>query len=93
MQQAGYSAIWGSGLCVSARYGLPDANIIGSDTMIREYCKMAEAVDIPILADCDTGYGDFHNVIYTVRQLEACGVSGLCIEDKKFPKLNSFIHR
>lgn len=91
VQEAGYSAVWGSGFCVSARYGLPDANIIGPDTMIQEYCKMAEAVEIPILADCDTGYGDFHNVIHTVKQLEFHDVAGFCIEDKKFPKLNSFI--
>ena len=51
---------------------------------------MAEAVDLPIIADCDTGFGSAGNVGYMVRKYEAAGVSAVCIEDKRFPKSNSF---
>ena len=52
---------------------------------------MSDAVDIPILLDGDTGYGDFNNMRRLVGKLEQRGVAGVCIEDKLFPKTNSFI--
>ena len=52
---------------------------------------MADAVDIPILVDGDTGYGNFNNVRRLVRKLCERGIAGVCIEDKIFPKTNSFI--
>ncbi|HOV69691.1 MAG TPA: isocitrate lyase/phosphoenolpyruvate mutase family protein, partial [Clostridia bacterium] len=89
VQQAGFDAIWGSGFCVSASHGLPDANIIGCDTVIKSYADIARATDIPVIADCDTGYGNFHNVIYATRELERHNIKGICIEDKVYPKINS----
>lgn len=55
--------------------------------------SMNEAVDIPIIADCDTGFGDARNVARMIRCYEAAGIAGVCIEDKVFPKVNSFIDR
>ena len=52
---------------------------------------MADATTVPILLDGDTGYGDFNNVRRLVRKLEQRGGAGVCIEDKLFPKTNSFI--
>ena len=52
---------------------------------------MADATSIPILLDGDTGYGNFNNVRRLVRKLEQRGAAGVCIEDKMFPKTNSFI--
>ena len=52
---------------------------------------MGDATDVPILLDGDTGYGNFNNVRRLVRKLEQRGVAGVCIEDKLFPKTNSFI--
>ncbi|MEK6297312.1 MAG: isocitrate lyase/phosphoenolpyruvate mutase family protein, partial [Paraburkholderia tropica] len=52
---------------------------------------MADASDLPILLDGDTGYGNFNNVRRLVRKLEQRGIAGVCIEDKVFPKTNSFI--
>jgi phosphoenolpyruvate phosphomutase len=51
--------------------------------------SMVDAVPIPVVADCDTGYGNSNNVIRMVRKFEAAGVAGVCIEDKLFPKVNS----
>ena len=53
---------------------------------------MADARRIPILLDGDTGYGNFNNVRRLVRKLEQRGIAGVCIEDKLFPKTNSFIN-
>ena len=52
---------------------------------------MSDATSIPILVDGDTGYGNFNNMRRLVKKLESIGVAGVCIEDKLFPKTNSFI--
>ena len=52
---------------------------------------MTDASSIPVLVDADTGYGNFNNVRRLVRKLEQRGVAAVCIEDKLFPKTNSFI--
>jgi phosphoenolpyruvate phosphomutase len=53
---------------------------------------MADASDLPILLDGDTGYGNFNNMRRLVRKLELRGIAGVCIEDKQFPKTNSFLN-
>jgi phosphoenolpyruvate phosphomutase len=53
--------------------------------------SMNEAVNIPVIADCDTGYGNSNNVIHLVKKYEAAEIAAVCIEDKLFPKVNSFI--
>ena len=53
--------------------------------------EMNEASNLPVIADCDTGYGNVNNVIYLVEKYEQKGIAGICIEDKLFPKTNSFI--
>ncbi len=53
--------------------------------------RMASAVTIPVIADCDTGFGNSNNVINMVKRFEAAGVAAVSIEDKLFPKVNSFI--
>src|SRR3989338_7694608 len=52
---------------------------------------MSDATNIPILLDGDTGYGNFNNMRRLVKKLEQRGIAGVCIEDKLFPKTNSFI--
>ena len=52
---------------------------------------MADATTIPILLDGDTGYGNFNNMRRLVKKLEQKSIAGVCIEDKLFPKTNSFI--
>ena len=91
IERAGFDFVWSSSLCVSASFAVPDANLIS----MSQYCEAAramnEVVSIPIIADCDTGYGNANNVIYAVKKFEEAGVVGMSIEDKKFPKDNSLL--
>ena len=91
VEEAGFKGIWASGLCMSAALGVRDSNE-ASWTQILEVLEfMSEASTIPILVDADTGYGNFNNVRRLVRKLEQRDVAAMCIEDKVFPKTNSFI--
>jgi phosphoenolpyruvate phosphomutase len=91
VQETGFKGIWASGLSMSAALGVRDNNE-ASWTQILEVCEfMADATDIPILLDGDTGYGNFNNMRRLVNKLEQRGVAAVCIEDKLFPKTNSFI--
>lgn len=65
--------------------GVPDAGLLSFSEIVDAYRKMAMAVDIPIIADADGGYGSAMNVMRTVQEFEAAGLAGLFIEDQKFP--------
>ena len=89
--EAGFRGIWASGLSISASMGVRDSNE-ASWTQILEVVEwMTDVVDIPVLLDGDTGFGNFNNVRRLVRKLEQRNVAGVCIEDKLFPKTNSFL--
>lgn len=90
-EQAGFDAIWASGLEISAAHSVPDANILTMTENLQAAISMNEATSIPIICDCDSGYGNVNNVIRMVKEYERNGMAGICIEDKQFPKLNSFI--
>jgi len=90
-EEAGFQALWGSGLTISASLGLRDSNEASWTQVLDVLEYMADAASIPILVDGDTGYGNFNNVRRLVRKLGERGVAGVCIEDKLFPKTNSFI--
>jgi phosphoenolpyruvate phosphomutase len=91
VEEAGFPGIWASGLSISAQYGLRDNNEASWSQVLDAVEFMADACTIPILVDGDTGFGNFNNFRKFVRKLEQVGVSGVCIEDKLFPKKNSFI--
>lgn len=90
-EQAGFDAVWASGLEISTSAGVPDANILTMTDFLRAAREMNAATRLPIVADCDTGFGNSNNVIHMVRQYEASGIAAVCIEDKLFPKVNSFV--
>jgi phosphoenolpyruvate phosphomutase len=91
VEEAGFEGIWASGLSISASLGVRDNNE-ASWTQVLEVAEyMSDATTIPILLDGDTGYGNFNSMRRLVRKLESRGVAGVCIEDKLFPKTNSFI--
>ncbi|MEL7499363.1 MAG: phosphoenolpyruvate mutase [Planctomycetota bacterium] len=91
VEEAGFSGIWGSGLSISAALGVRDNNE-ASWTQVLEVCEfISDATSIPMMLDGDTGYGNFNNVRRLVQKLEQRGVAAVCIEDKLFPKTNSFI--
>ena len=87
-----YDAIWASGFEISAAAGVPDANIITLTELTNTVRIISEAVSIPVLVDCDSGFGNSQNVISAVKLLEKAGAAGICIEDKSFPKVNSYIN-
>ncbi|CAG2146110.1 phosphoenolpyruvate mutase [Cupriavidus plantarum] len=91
VREAGFKGIWASGLAISAQFGVRDNNEASWTQVVDNLEFMADASDLPILLDGDTGYGNFNNVRRLVRKLEQRGIAGVCIEDKQFPKTNSFI--
>lgn len=91
IEKAGFDFIWSSSLGVSASYAVPDANLISMKQYLEEARAMNEIVNIPIIADCDTGYGNVNNLIYAVKLFEEAGIAAISIEDKKFPKDNSLL--
>jgi len=84
-----FDAIWASGFGISSTRALPDAGIITMTELLDAVTFMADACNIPVIADCDTGYGGPNNVAHLVRKFENAGIAGICIEDKTFPKENS----
>jgi len=91
VEEAGFKGIWASGLSISASLGVRDSNE-ASWTQVLEVAEfMSDITSIPILLDGDTGYGNFNSFRRLVRKLEQRNIAGVCIEDKIFPKNNSFV--
>jgi phosphoenolpyruvate phosphomutase len=92
VREAGFSGIWASGLSIAAQFGVRDNNEASWTQVVDMLEFMVDASDLPILLDGDTGYGNFNNLRRLVRKLEQRGIAGVCIEDKQFPKTNSFLN-
>ncbi len=90
-EEAGFPVIWGSGLAISSSLGHRDCNEISWTNLCDQIEYIVDATSVPLLLDGDTGFGDFNNVRQLVRKLCKYGVSGVCLEDKVFPKTNSFL--
>ncbi|MGC1302167.1 MAG: phosphoenolpyruvate mutase [Caulobacteraceae bacterium] len=90
-EEAGFGGLWASGLSISASLGLRDSNEASWTQVLDVLEYMSDATTLPILVDGDTGYGNFNNVRRLVRKLCERHIAGVCIEDKLFPKTNSFI--
>jgi len=88
----GFDAIWSSSFEISASNCLPDSSILSMTEYLQVADSISRAVSIPVVADCDTGYGNATNVTYAVKRFEACGIAGVSIEDQVFPKANSLLH-
>jgi 2-methylisocitrate lyase-like PEP mutase family enzyme len=84
--QAGFDAIYMTGAGTAATLGYPDYGLITMSEMAENAGRLAAAVDVPVIADADTGYGNELNATRTVREYERRGVAGLHIEDQGFPK-------
>ncbi|NLY75093.1 MAG: phosphoenolpyruvate mutase [Firmicutes bacterium] len=91
VEEAGFKGIWGSGLSISASLGVRDNNEASWTQVLEVLEFMSDSTTIPILLDGDTGYGNFNNMRRLVMKLEQRDIAGVCIEDKLFPKTNSFI--
>jgi len=90
-EQAGFNGIWASGFELSAAYGVPDASLMSMTQHLDMARAINEAIDIPVVADIDTGYGNAINVMYTIEKYEAAGMAAVVMEDKTFPKDTSLL--
>ena len=86
IEQAGFSAVYMTGAGTAATLGYPDFGLVTMSEMVGNAARIAAAVELPVIADADTGYGNELNVFRTVREFERSGVAGIHIEDQEFPK-------
>ena len=87
-ERAGFRGLWASGLSIASALGYRDANE-ASWTQVVE--RIVDATNIPVLVDGDSGFGNFTMPCLVALKLEQRGASGICLEDKRFPKMNSFV--
>ena len=90
-EAAGFDAVYMSGFGTAASHGLPDLGLIGLGEMSANLSRIAAAVNVPVIADADTGYGNETNVARTVEVYERAGVAALHIEDQESPKRCGFL--
>ena len=87
----GFDAIWAGSFAISATHALPDASILSMTEFLTSTSNMVDACSIPVIADCDTGFGGPSNVSHMIKKYENAGVAAVSIEDKVFPKKNSLL--
>ena len=86
-EQAGFELAFISGYAVSATYiGEPDIGLLTQTEIVERARRICRAVEIPIIVDADTGYGNALNVARTVRELIDAGAAGCFLEDQQWPK-------
>ncbi len=90
-EEAGFDGLWASGFEFSALHALADVSLISMTQHLDMLRAMADRVELPIVADIDTGFGNAVNVVHAVRQYERAGAAAVVIEDKSFPKVTSLL--
>lgn len=83
---AGFKAVYMTGAGTAAAHGYPDYGLLTMSEMVTNAGKIASTVDLPVIADADTGYGNELNVVRTVREYARYGIAAIHIEDQVFPK-------
>jgi phosphoenolpyruvate phosphomutase len=90
IEQRGFDAVWVSGLGVaSMAHALPDINVVTMSEALEAAVRIDRATSLPVIADCDNGFGGFSNVLRTVVEYDRAGIAAVSIEDNLFPKRNS----
>ncbi len=89
-ESAGFQAVYMTGAGTAAERGFPDVGLLTMTEMVANAKYIANAVDIPVICDADTGYGNPLNVQRTVREYESVGVAAIHLEDQVFPKKCGF---
>ena len=87
----GFDAIWAGSFAISATHALPDASIMTMTEFLAVASNMVESCKIPVIADCDTGFGGPSNISHMIKKYENSGIAAVSIEDKIFPKQNSLL--
>jgi 2-methylisocitrate lyase-like PEP mutase family enzyme len=90
-QAAGFAALYMTGFGTAAARGFPDVGLLTMAEMVENVRYIANAIDLPLICDADTGYGNPVNVYRTVREYEAAGAAALHIEDQVWPKRCGFL--
>jgi phosphoenolpyruvate phosphomutase len=88
----GFDAVWVSGLGVATMaHAMPDVNLTTMSETLAAAQRIDSATELPVIADCDNGFGGLGNVVRTLVEYERAGISGISIEDNLFPKRNSLL--
>jgi len=90
-ERAGFKGLWASGLSISCSLGYRDANEASWTQLVDVVERMVDSTDLPVLVDGDSGFGNFNNARLLARKLQQRGAAGVALEDKGFPKMNSFV--
>ena len=86
VEEAGFEAAYLSGGAVARSMGIPDIGLVTMSETIERACQVVSAINLPVIADADTGYGNAVNLVRTVREFERAGVAAIHIEDQITPK-------
>ncbi|MCH8039857.1 MAG: methylisocitrate lyase [Nitrospinae bacterium] len=86
IEEAGFPAVYMSGAGISAGRAMPDTGLLTMTEVAKEARHISRAVQIPVIADADTGFGDVDQVYRTVQELESAGVAGIQLEDQTLAK-------
>ncbi len=86
VERAGFAACYASGGAIARSAGFPDLGLLSFTEVCDRLARIVDAVELPVVADADTGFGNALNVYRTVRSFESLGVAALHIEDQSFPK-------
>ncbi|HYN96767.1 MAG TPA: phosphoenolpyruvate mutase [Pilimelia sp.] len=87
----GFEGLWASGLCMSTALGVRDSDEATWSQLLAVVESITACTDLPVLVDGDAGYGNFNTARRFSMRAERIGAAGICIEDKQFPKMNSFV--
>jgi phosphoenolpyruvate phosphomutase len=92
IEKYGFDAVWVSGLGVATMaHAMPDVNLTTMSETLAAAQRIDSATELPVIADCDNGFGGLGNVVRTLVEYERAGISGISIEDNLFPKRNSLL--
>jgi 2,3-dimethylmalate lyase len=86
VEHCGFHAIYMTGGGTAASWGYPDIGLLTMNEMLENVRRISESVDLPVIADADTGYGSYVNVYRTVREYERAGAAAIQLEDQAWPK-------
>jgi phosphoenolpyruvate phosphomutase len=86
----GFDVVWVGGFGISTMaFAMPDLNLLTMAEALSAARRIDAVTDLPVVSDCDNGYGGLSNLVRTVREYERGGIAGICVEDNTFPKRNS----
>jgi phosphoenolpyruvate phosphomutase len=90
-ERVGFRGLWASGLSISSALGYRDANEASWTQVVDAVERIVDSTELPVLVDGDSGFGNFNNARLLARKLRQRGAAGVALEDKGFPKMNSFV--